>query len=303
MTGRRDVALAVGNRLGPNLTILGAIDAGSVEPVYIAWHHQSWCPMAVKVFKSPARAEREAGVLARFAHPNIVRVLGVEQRRYVLMPFLEGRSLESLIRKARMQRFRISDALRVAIHIGGALQHVHECGFVHLDVKPGNIIVTTNGLPVLFDFGSARALGSPRPSDVIGTDGYISPEECSLGATGPASDVFSLAVTTYEMLTGALPFAPGTADNPFPQFTDDPIPMRNIRPALPRELDQLILGCLNRSPNARPALSKLLPHLNALITHGPRMWPEGFQPGHVKHARHVQSCVVPADRCCEAQRR
>jgi serine/threonine protein kinase len=278
MTSRSGRKLAVGSRLGSNLTVLGALDPESVEPVYIVWHHQSWCPMAVKIFKQAERAQSEANLLSSFNHPNIVRCFGVEQRRYLLMPFLEGRSLAAAIDQAPRQRFKVSDALRVTIHVGAALQHVHAAGVVHLDVKPANVIVTPNGLPVLFDFGSARRIDAPRPSEVIGTDGYISPEECSLGKVSSASDVFSLGTVLYEMLTGTLPFEDGTPEHPFPQFTDDPVPLRRHRPSLPKALEDLVLSCLNRSPKSRPALAALLPQLNALIQSGPRMWPAGFEP-------------------------
>lgn len=289
MTTRSGRKLPVGSRLGANLTVLGALDAESVEPVYIVWHHQSWCPMAVKIFKEAERADSEANLLSSFKHPNIVRSFGVEQRRYLLMPFLEGRSLATVIGQAPRQRFKVSDALRVAIHIGAALQHVHDTGVVHLDVKPANIIVTPNGLPVLFDFGSARKLNVPRPSEVIGTDGYISPEECSLGKVTPASDVFSLGVVLYEMLTGTLPFEDGTPEHPFPQFTDDPVPLRRHRPSLPKVLEDLVLSCLNRSVKSRPALGELLPRLNVSIVTGPRMWPNGFEPDAVAASRDQRS--------------
>lgn len=268
----------VGDRIGPDLTVLDIIDGGSVEPVYIIWHHRAWCPMACKVFATLQRAQREAEVLATFAHPNIVRALEVCRPGHLLMPFLEGSSLSTLIDRAKTSPIAIPDALRIAIHIGSALQHVHDRGYLHLDIKSDNVIVARGGLPVLFDFGSARKQTAPRPRDVIGTDPYIAPEECLLRKVGPAADVFGLGVTLYEMLTGVLPFPKGTKTRPFPQVVLEPVPARQRRPRVSIELDQAVLSCLAWNPSERPSLDALLPVLNDLIRSGPRMWPAGFEP-------------------------
>ena len=273
------VSLAkTGSMLGSHLTVLGLIDGGGCEPVYIVWNHKSWCPMACKVMQSYENAQHEAEVLREFAHPNIVRVFEVLLPGYLLMPFLEGPLLSSMIDHAPKRRLTISNALRVAIHMGAAINHVHARGFLHLDVKPDNVIVAAGGHPVLFDFGTARRIGAPRPQKVIGTNSYIAPEECLLGNTGPSADVFSLGVTLYEMLTGEIPFGKGTAKAPFPQLKLDPKPLRDYRPSSPRALENLIFACLERSPEFRPELFELLPALNNMIESGPRMWPEGFKP-------------------------
>jgi serine/threonine protein kinase len=268
----------IGSKLGPYLTVLGVIDGGSEEPVYIVWHHESWCPMACKVMQSWERAEREAGVLGAMAHPYIVPVSGILRPGYLLMPFLEGSSLADLLDKAPRKWLGVSDALRVAVHVGSALNHAHGRGYVHLDVKPDNIIVTPGGRPVLFDFGTARRIAAPRPAGVKGTDGYISPEECSLGHPGPAADVFSLGVMLYEMLAGERPYPKGSAENPFPQVSLEPAPLRARRRGVPAKLENLIFACLERDPAYRPELAELLPALNAMITRGPRMWPDNFRP-------------------------
>ena len=171
----------------------------------------------------------------------------------------------------------ISNAIRVAIHLGAALHHIHRKGFIHLDVKPLNVIVV-HGRPILYDFGSARKQGAPRPSHVAGTDGYIAPEECLRGEVTPACDVFGLGVTLYEMLTGELPFPRKTARQPFPQATASPIRLRRRRKDIPGALEEPVMATLAREPAQRPAIPALLPLLHGFIRSGPPMWPARFRP-------------------------
>jgi serine/threonine protein kinase len=267
--------LKVGARLGPDLTVLGTVDKQKRNPVYIVWHHRAWCPMACKLFATREKAEREAEALAAMAHPNTVRSFGVAEPACLLMEFLEGPTLSRLIDER--DRLPLSDCLRVAIYLGSALQHIHERGYLHLDVKPGNVIVT-RGRPVLYDLGSARRIADPRPETIAGTDPYIAPEECLFEAVGPPADVFGLGVTLHEMLTGELPFAKGTRKNPFPQTNRPPTPLRRHRPSAPARLEQLLMRCLARDPADRPDLATLLPTLHEHIRSGPPMWPPGFRP-------------------------
>lgn len=278
MSGSGTQLLSVGTRIGKNATVLDTVDGGGKEPVYIVWHHGAWCPMACKVFRTHERAEREATILGALAHPYIVRPLGLEEPGLLFMEFVEGPTLAHLIDEAPGHRLHISDAIRVAIHLGAALRHIHECGFVHLDVKPANVIVAPSGRPILFDFGSARKMGDRRPAKVTGTDLYIAPEECTLGKVTPAADVFSLGVTLYEMLTGKFPFGDGDGSNPFPQISGNIIPFRRRRRILPAGLDPIVLSCLSREPEKRPGLQALMLALHDFISAGPKMWPDGFDP-------------------------
>lgn len=271
--------LAVGSRLGTDLIVLGTVDGGSIEPVYIVWNHRAWCPMACKIFPNLARAEAEAAVLAQFSHPNVLRCLGVARPACLLMPFLEGRTLAGHIDRAKRHQLGISDTLRLAIHLGSALTHIHGRGYLHMDVKPANLMVTRGGVPVLFDFGSARRIGAPRPAEIVGTDPYIAPEECRREQVGPAADVFSLGACIYEALTGQLPFGKATTRQPFPQLLGPAIPLRDLRQGIGRELQDLVLACLHMSPKQRPALATLMVGLNENIKSGPRMWPTTFSPG------------------------
>ena len=270
--------IRIGGKLGDDLTVIAMITKQiTVDPVYLVWNHSAWCPMACKAFRSRRRARREALALSSLRHPNIVRCFGHLEPVYTLMEYLAGPTLQAYIGMQRHGRMSISDAIRVAIHIGAALEHTHAHGFLHLDVKPANIIVV-NGRPVLFDFGSMREKHAVRPDHAEGTDRYMSPEEASLGKATEASDVFSLGVTLFEMLTGRRPFRDGTRRLPRPQIKETPLRLRQFRPAIPAALERIVHGCLERQPGDRPSLAQLLPDLNKLITTGPRMWPANLKP-------------------------
>jgi eukaryotic-like serine/threonine-protein kinase len=273
-SGRR---LKTGARIGTDLTVLGVVDGRGTRPVYIVWHDKLACPLACKALHSPERAQQEAGVLDRLAHPYIVRSFGIHGSRYLLTEFLEGPTLSRLLRTRPRGRLPISDAVRVAIHLAAALNHIHQCGYFYLDMKPSNVIVT-RGHPILFDFGTARRRTAARPKWVHGTDPYIAPEECRCQPITEAADTFGLGVTVYELITGELPFSEGTKKVPFPQTAEAPSPMQRHRPGVPVELDALILSCLGREPQARPTLARLIPEIHKFIKSGPRMWPLGFNP-------------------------
>lgn len=269
--------IKVGTTLGPDLTVLGVVDEGGEEPVYLVWHHRSWCPMLCKVSRSEKDARREAKALISLAHPNIVRCFGVSKDTYLLMEYLEGPSLDRLTESLPGQRLSISDALRVSIYVGAALCHIHNQGLLHLDVKPANIIMV-NGRPILCDFGNARWQTEPPPNEVTGTTCYIAPEACRLEGLSPAADVFGLGVTLYRLLTGRLPF-PETRDaEPYSQLSRQPVSVRKYRRSVPIDLERIVLGCLSVDHKVRPKLAELLPDLNRFISGVPLMWPANFHP-------------------------
>ena len=269
--------IEIGTRLGTELTVLGIVNDQGSEPVYLVWHHQYWCPMACKVFESHDGARREAEILNVVAHPNIVRCFGVYGSNCLLMEFLEGPTLSQLLDTRPKKRLSIGDAVRVAIHLGTALKHIHDTGLLHLDVKPPNVVAASRR-PILCDFGIARWQHAPRVKGVRGTDPYIAPEEYLLEAVTPAADIFGLGVTLYQLLTGTLPFPDRREDDAFPQVVQTPARLRHHRAAVPRALEGLVLECLSRDPRARPQLVTLLPRLHGFIRSGPAMWPAGFQP-------------------------
>jgi len=267
--------LQPGDRLADHLTVVAVIDAHRDQSLYIVWNHQDWCPMACKALRSARRAALEAAVLAELSHPNIVRSFGVVAPAFLLMEFLEGTPLDLLLRNKPEKRLSISDAARVGIHIGSALQHVHRRGFLHMDVKPANIIVTSSGRPVLFDFECSRKRWDPRPRYVEGTDAYMAPEERAKRPVTPQTDIFGLGVALYEMITGTLPFAVGKSRT---RASRGARPLRDRHPKVPQALDNLVLACLSPHPADRPSLAELMPDLHRFITAGPPMWPKDVCP-------------------------
>jgi serine/threonine protein kinase len=276
MNGRKLSRIRSGARIGDNLTVLHRLNGrGDEDPVLLVWDHAGWCPVVCKMFGSQRRAHREATALSSLEHPNIVRCYGVHEPVYVLMEFLQGPRLSDLIRGRREGRLSVSDSVRVAIHLGAALEHIHGKGFLHLDVKPDNVVIV-HGRPVLFDFGSLRVRAAERPQRVHGTDPYIAPEEWLLEQADVSADIFSLGVTLYEMLTGKLPF-PQSRKRGLTQITRGPKRLRTYRPQVSRTLESLVLQCLARDPQDRPSLATLLPALHDEIVTGPPMWPRTFQ--------------------------
>jgi eukaryotic-like serine/threonine-protein kinase len=265
-----------GASLGIDLTVLGVVDDGP-NPVYLAWHHRKWCPVACKVLKTASRARKESALLRAFDHPNIVRCLGIEEPTCLLMDYLDGPTLSSMIHAQVDKRLSISDSIRIAIHTGGALEHLHQRGYVYLDLKPSNIIIT-GGRPVLFDVGTVQKQLKRKQLRIIGSDDYMAPEQCSKQRVGPAADVFGLGVTLYQMLTGKLPFPPPTKPKPHPQLAEKRFSVRQRRAGVPVALDELVMSCLQHDPVQRPALAALLTDLHRHIRSGAAMWPDGFTP-------------------------
>jgi eukaryotic-like serine/threonine-protein kinase len=290
-----------GARIGPDHTVIAVVDqAPGRHPILIVWDHRSWCPMACKVFASLEKAQAEARILSTLNHPNIVRLFEVGADAELFIEFVDGATLADLMDRHEEGRFRISDALRIAIHVGAALEHMHGRGFVHLDLAPSNIILRRDGRPVLVDFGAARLEGEERPPRVVGTDPYIAPEECAQQEVSRPADVFSFGVLLFELLTGELPFPHGTPGDPFPQTRREPARLRTFRPGVPKGLDHLVSSCLARDAAARPLLADLLPSLHDHIRSGPRMWPAGFRPGLLAVRR--STSALPGERVVNAGR-
>jgi len=207
-----------------------------------------------------ARLWREAQTMAQLGnHPNIVTVFDVGEEQgwpYLVSEYVEGGSLEELLKTCPQNRLPLEEAVSVAQQVCQALVYAHERGFVHRDLKPSNVWLTKNGQAKLGDFGLAVGLKVPKitvAGTIVGTVVYMSPEQASGGQVEPRSDLYSLGVMMYEMVTGVPPFC---ADSSLSIITHHintpPVPPSFHNPAVSQVLERLILNLLAKPPDDRP---------------------------------------------------
>ena len=217
---------------------------------------------------SPADVERfhtEAEAAAKLDHPGIVPVYEVglhEGQHYFSMGFVDGQSLSARIANGPLPA---REAAQIVRTVAESLQYAHDNGVVHRDLKPGNILLDRQGNPRITDFGLAKLTESHSDltgtGQVLGTPGYMPPEQAAahFGAVGPSSDVYSLGAILNCLLTGRPPFQAATPIETLLQVQkQEPVPPRQLNPAIPLDLDTIVLKCLEKSPARRYASAKSL---------------------------------------------
>ena len=247
--------------------ILEQLGEGGMATVYRAYDTRLDADVAVKVIRRSAfapdqleqvlkRFEREAKSLAKLSHANIVGVIDYgdyEGSPYLVMEYLPGGTL-----KQKMgQPMPCRDAARILLPIARALDYAHRKGMAHRDVKPSNILITADGDPMLTDFGIAKILEAQEGFTLtgtgvgIGTPEYMSPEQWT-GQAGPSSDIYSLGVVFYEMLTGRKPYEADTPAAVLLKQASDPLPNpRNYVADLPYQAEHVLLKALAKKPEDR----------------------------------------------------
>ena len=247
------------------------IGGGGMADVYKARDCLLNRPVAVKIlheeFKQDKefvdKFQREAQAAARLSHPNIVNIYDVgvaDGDHYIVMEYVPGRTLKDRIRQEG--HLSVSESLRVAREIAEALAHAHANNIVHCDIKPHNILMMADGHAKVADFGIARAVTESTMTysgNVIGSVHYFSPEQAKGTMITPKSDVYSLGVVLYEMLTGKLPF---TGDNPVSiavkHLQEEPVPVRQIDPAIPPVIEAIVSKAMSKDPAMRPTSAELV---------------------------------------------
>ena len=254
--------LKAGTILGNRYEIVGKIGSGGMADVYKAKDHKLNRFVAVKVMKSEfsqdesfiRKFRREAQAAAGLANPNIVNVYDVGEDHdiyYFVMELVEGITLKEYITKKK--RLSVREATSIAIQVSMGLAAAHSQGIVHRDIKPQNIIISTDGKVKVTDFGIARAASSNTISaNVMGSVHYSSPEQVRGGYSDAKSDIYSLGITLYEMVTGRVPFeGETTVAIAIKHLQDEMVPPSKYVPDLPYSLEQIILKCCQKSPDRR----------------------------------------------------
>jgi eukaryotic-like serine/threonine-protein kinase len=271
----------IGRTLG-HYRITAAIGAGGMGEVYRATDTRLGRDVAIKMLPAAvaqdperlARFEREARSLASLNHPNIVTIYAVEEAegsRFLAMELVEGETLDTLLAPGGLALARFFE---IAVPLADALSAAHERGIVHRDLKPGNVMVTTEGRVKVLDFGLAKLEAADSNPDltntptesranltsegqVFGTVAYMSPEQTRGGKVDARSDVFSLGVVFYQMLTGERPFhGASAADMISSILRDTPPPVTDRRADLPPHLARILRRCLEKDPRDRYQTSR-----------------------------------------------
>ena len=254
--------LKTGMIIAERYEILGKIGTGGMADVYKAKDHKLNRFVAVKVLKPEFREDTtfiqkfrsEAQAAAVLTHPNIVNVFDVGDDNgvyYIVMELIEGITLKEYISKKG--RLSVKEATSIAIQVSMGLEAAHSHGIVHRDVKPQNIIISMDGKVKVTDFGIARAASSNTiSSNVMGSVHYSSPEQVRGGYSDEKSDIYSLGITLYEMVTGRVPFdGDTTVAIAIKHLQEEMVPPSVYAPELPHSLEQIILKCTQKSVDRR----------------------------------------------------
>lgn len=259
--------------VGERYEVVSKVGTGGMADVYKAKDHKLNRFVAMKVLKQEFREDTnfikkfktEAQAAAGLTHPNVVNVFDVGESQgihYIVMELVEGITLKEYISKKG--KLSVKEATSIAIQVSMGLEAAHNHGIVHRDVKPQNIIISTDGKVKVTDFGIARAASSNTiSSNVMGSVHYSSPEQVRGGYSDEKSDIYSLGITMYEMVTGVVPFEGDTTVSiAIKHLQEEMEPPSDYTPDLPYSLEQIIFKCTQKSVDRRyPKMEEVIADL------------------------------------------
>ncbi len=281
--------------------LLERIGRGGMAEVYKGYHAALDRHVAIKILhpflgEDPQFKDRfsnEARNVAQLRHPNIVQVYDFDfdpQRElyYMVMEHIDGPTLRARLMQLSFQGevFDIPEAVRITLDLARALAYAHSHGMIHRDLKPGNIMFDSDGRVVLTDFGIARIISGPNMTasgSMIGTPAYMAPEQ-GLGQSGDhRSDIYSLGIVLYQLVTGVTPFNADTAIAVVLKHVNDPLPPpTSINPAIPDSLERIIYKALAKSPDERyQFVEEMAAHLDDLDSASQLVIPASSREGAV----------------------
>ena len=251
--------------LNQRYRLLGQLGSGGMAVIYKASDQTLARTVAIKVLRPSLtsdagfvkRFRNEARSVARLSHPNIVTVHDVGSDRnthYMVMEFVEGQDLKKLIRSR--SPFPVDQALDIAIQICAGIGFAHRSGFVHADVKSQNILLTRERRVKVADFGIAQALSDTLPAQkqqvVWGSPHYYSPEQARGERPTPTSDVYSIGIVLFELLTGELPYRGDSPQELALAHVEGRVPhVIDVNPAVPENISRIVHRVMQKEPNAR----------------------------------------------------
>lgn len=258
--------------------IIEKVGSGGMADVYKAKDQRLNRFVAIKILKSEFSADKkfvgkfrgEAQSAAGLSHPNIVNVYDVgedEGLYYIVMELVEGITLKSFIE--RKGRLDVKEAIGISIQIAMGMEAAHNNGIVHRDIKPQNIIISKAGKVKVTDFGIAKATSSNTiTSNAMGSVHYISPEQARGGYSDERSDIYSLGITMYEMLSGRVPFTgENTVAVALLHIQEEAVPLRQLDESIPISVERIVQKCMQKKPERRYlSASELIVDLKRSIT-------------------------------------
>jgi serine/threonine-protein kinase len=272
--------MVVGDLVGERYELEELVGTGGMSSVYRAHDRLLDRKVALKVLHPQftddeeyvERFRREARAVARLSHPNIVTVIDrgeADGRQFIVFEYVDGENLKALV--ARDGALSVESAVSLAHQVARALAFAHGEGLVHRDVKPQNVLLNGDGRAKVTDFGIARSLdvkhGMTQTGTVLGTSDYIAPEQAQGQTIGPQTDVYSLGVVLYELLTGEVPFPGENFVAVAMRHINEPPPSaRELRPDVSPRLDAALRRAMAKDPRDRfPSMEAFCDELTACL--------------------------------------